>query len=148
MKENGILKNLRETFILAARDLALFPEGSEEYRRAEVAAMNTSRTVFELFGATAAEELREAGLKERSRIAEQMSRGRVATNFEKITESPEALAAFLSSLPVLTAPWDESLYRTFCDDCPSENCDAENCPHNAERGNPLWWLGLAAEADT
>ena len=74
-----------------------------------------------------------------------MSEAAPATNFKKITASPEALADFLGALPVLTAPWDESLYRTFCDDCPSENCDAENCPHNAERGNPLWWLGLAAE---
>ena len=35
MKENGILKNLRETYLIAAADLELFPEGSEEYRRAE-----------------------------------------------------------------------------------------------------------------
>ena len=60
MKEKGILKNLRETYLLAAADLELFPEDSEEYRRAEAEAMNTSRTVFELFGATAAEDLRAA----------------------------------------------------------------------------------------
>ncbi len=144
MNENSILKNLRETYLLAAADLALFPEGSREYRRAESTAMNTSRTVFELFGATAAEELREAGLKERSRVAERMSRGREKTNFEKITASPETLAAFLGGLPALSGPWDDAFHRTFCDDCPSENCDAENCPHNAERGNPLWWLGLTA----
>lgn len=109
MKENDILKNLRETYLLAAADLELFPEGSEEYRRAEVEAMNTSRTVFELYGATAAEDLRAAGLQERSRVAERMRRGHAATNFEKITASPEALAAFLSSLPVLSGPWDEAL---------------------------------------
>lgn len=73
MKENDILKNLRETYLLAAADLELFPEGSEEYRRAEVEAMNTSRTVFELYGATAAEDLRAAGLQERSRVAERMA---------------------------------------------------------------------------
>lgn len=104
MKENGILKSLRETYLRAAADLELFPEGSEEYRRAELAAMNTSRTVFELYGATAAEDLRAAGLQERSRVAERMRREHTATNFEKITASPEALAAFLSSLPLLAGP--------------------------------------------
>ena len=148
MKENDILKNLRETYLLAAADLELFPEGSEEYRRAEVAAMNTSRTVFELFGATAAEDLRAAGLEKRRQVAERMRRGLAETNFEKITASPAALADFLGSLPTLSGPWDDSFHRAFCDACPAENCDAENCPHNAERDNPLWWLGLAAEADT
>lgn len=70
MKEKeGILKNLRQTYLRAAADLEMFPEGSPEYRRAEFEAMNTSTTVFMLFGATAAEDLREAGLKERSRIS-------------------------------------------------------------------------------
>lgn len=68
------------------------------------------------------------------------------TNFAQITRSPEALAAFLADLPTLSGPWDDSFHRAFCDACPAENCDAENCPHNAERDNPLWWLGLAAEA--
>ena len=67
------------------------------------------------------------------------------SNFEKITASPEALADFLSALPLLGGPWDDSFHRAFCDDCPAENCGAENCPHNAERDNPLWWLRLAAE---
>ena len=122
MKENSILKSLRETYLRAAADLELFPEGSEEYRRAELAAMNTSRTVFELYGATAAEDLRAAGLQERSRVAERMRRGHAATNFEKITASPEALAAFLSSLPVLSGPWDEAFHRRYCDACPVEEC--------------------------
>ena len=143
MKENSILKSLRETYLSAAADLELFPEGSEEYRRAELAAMNTSRTVFELYGATAAEDLRAAGLQERSRVAERMRRGRAATNFEKITASPEALAAFLSSLPVLAGPWDEAFHRRYCDSCPAEECgECENKAIN----NPLWWLSLAAEA--
>ncbi len=144
MSENSILKNLRETYLLAAADLEIFPEGSQEYRRAEIAAMNTSRTVFELFGATAAEELREAGLKERGRVAERMSRSHEKTNFEKITESPEALAEFLGALPVLSGPWDDAFHRAFCDKCSAENCDGENCPHSAERDNPAWWLGLPA----
>lgn len=107
--------------------------------------MNTSRTVFELFGATAAEDLRAAGLQERSRIAERMRRaGHATTNFEKITASPEALATFLSSLPVLSGPWDEAFHRRYCDACSAEECgECENKALN----NPLWWLSLAAEVD-
>lgn len=142
---NDILGNLRETYLHAAADLEMFPEGSAEYRRAELAAMNTSRTVFELFGATAAEDLRAAGLQERSRIAERMRRaGHATTNFEKITASPEALAAFLSSLPVLSGPWDEAFHHRYCDACSAEECgECENKALN----NPLWWLSLAAEVD-
>ena len=62
--------------------------------------------------------------------------------FEKITESPEALADFLRRLPVLTAPWDEAFHRAYCDNCPAEDCDGCDRP---ERSNPLWYLGLAAE---
>lgn len=142
-QNENILKNLRETYLRAAADLGLFPEDSEEYRRAEMAAMNTSRTVFELFGETAAEELREAGLKERSRVAERISRGRMETNFEKITASPEALAAFLRSLPVLSGPWDDAFHNRVCAGCAAEDCD--NC-RREERNNPLWWLNLPAEA--
>ncbi|WP_322172305.1 hypothetical protein [Acutalibacter caecimuris] len=106
--------------------------------------MNTSRTVFELYGATAAEDLRAAGLQERSRVAERMRRGHAATNFEKITASPEALAAFLSSLPVLSGPWDEAFHHRYCDACSAEECgECENKALN----NPLWWLSLAAEVD-
>ena len=100
---NDILGNLRETYLHAAADLEMFPEGSAEYRRAELAAMNTSRTVFELFGATAAEDLRAAGLQERSRIAERMRRaGHATTNFEKITASRRL--SRLSSPPSLYSP--------------------------------------------
>lgn len=65
-------------------------------------------------------------------------------NFERITESPEALSEFLRALPVLSSPWNEAFYRYFCDNCPAENCD--ECSHT-ERDNPLWWLGLPPEAD-
>ena len=64
------------------------------------------------------------------------------TNFEKITASPEALGEFLASLSVAGGPWEEEFHRMFCDGCPAENCDDENCPHNAERNNPTWWLKL------
>ena len=64
------------------------------------------------------------------------------SNFENITVSPEALGEFLASLPFAGGPWEEVFHRMFCDGCPAENCDGENCPHNAERNNPTWWLKL------
>lgn len=66
------------------------------------------------------------------------------TNFEKITESPETLGAFLGSLPCLEGPWDTAFHRAFCDGCAAENCDAENCPNNDQRNNPGWWLRMEA----
>ena len=61
--DDSILTTLRDYFLLAAADLALYPEGSPEHSRAEHAAANTSRTVFELFGAAAAEALREEAVQ-------------------------------------------------------------------------------------
>lgn len=69
------------------------------------------------------------------------------TNFEKITATPEALGAFLASLSIADGPWDEAFHRMFCGECQSENCDAENCPHQNERTNPLWWLVQTAEGE-
>lgn len=66
-------------------------------------------------------------------------------NFERITASPEALGAFLASLPVLQGPWDDAFHRTFCDTCHVEDCDAEGCPHQAERNNPTWWIRQETE---
>ncbi len=63
-------------------------------------------------------------------------------NFENITVSPETLGKFLASLPAAGGPWEEEFHRMFCDGCPAENCNDENCPHNAERNNPTWWLKL------
>ncbi len=60
---DNILTTLRGYFLLAAADLALYPEDSPEHIRAEHSAANTSRTVFELFGAQAAEALREEAVK-------------------------------------------------------------------------------------
>lgn len=51
------------------------------------------------------------------------------SNFEKITATPEALGAFLASLPVATGPWDESFHEKFCASCEREECDTEHCPH-------------------
>ncbi len=67
------------------------------------------------------------------------------TNFEKVTKSREAFSDFLSSLSVIEGPWDEEFHKRFCHDCTADNCDAENCPHNAERSNPNWWLNLEAK---
>lgn len=62
--------------------------------------------------------------------------------YQKLTESPEALADFLRRLQVLTAPWDEAFHRAYCDKCSAENCDGCAIP---ERNNPLWYLGLPAD---
>ena len=64
-------------------------------------------------------------------------------NFEKITQSREALGEFLSSLPVVHGPWDTAFQSEFCARCTGENCDG--CAP-AERNSPFWWLGLPAEA--
>lgn len=37
----------------------------------------------------------------------------MATNFEEIARTPETLAAFLRSLPVLDGPWDEEFQRQY-----------------------------------
>ena len=61
--DRRILATLRKQFLLAAGDLALYPAESPEHIRAEHAAANTSRTVFELFGATEAAALREEAIR-------------------------------------------------------------------------------------
>ena len=37
--------------------------------------------------------------------------------FEKITASPEALAAFLGSIPAIETPWDDAFHRLYCSSC-------------------------------
>ena len=61
------------------------------------------------------------------------------TNFEKLTASPETLGAFLASIPTTGGPWDEAFHKAFCGGCGQEDCEP-TCPHQAERGNPAWWL--------
>ena len=62
----------------------------------------------------------------------------MGSRFERITESPDALAAVLVSIPTADAPWDMAFERVFCANCALENCDA--CPHkNVDRIR--WWLG-------
>ena len=51
------------------------------------------------------------------------------TNFEKITASPEALGAFLASLPVAIGPWDTEFQKMFCAECGRKDCDGKPCLH-------------------
>ena len=62
--------------------------------------------------------------------------------FEKITESPEALASLLRAIPAIETPWDDAFHRLCCSSCTADVCDDCRRP---ERDNPLWWLGLQAE---
>ena len=64
------------------------------------------------------------------------------TEYERITQSPQALAAFLRELPVIEAPWDQAFQKQYCAGCAAEDCDA--CPNEAYRNNPAWWLAQAA----
>lgn len=66
---------------------------------------------------------------------------RPRTIFEQITASPEILGAALARLNVVDAPWDKAFQEMFCDGCPYEDCPRV-CPHQEERNNPTWWLGL------
>ena len=52
------------------------------------------------------------------------------TNFEKITETPEALGELLASLTVIDSPWEDAFQKAFCAGCGLENCDVVECPHN------------------
>ncbi|MCX4374254.1 MAG: hypothetical protein OSJ58_21010 [Dysosmobacter sp.] len=46
------------------------------------------------------------------------------TEYERITESPQALAAFLRELPVIEAPWDRAFQKQYGAGCAVEDCDA------------------------
>lgn len=70
---------------------------------------------------------------------------RPQTVFEKLTASPAVLGAMLRELGAVNAPWDAEFQKQFCSSCPFEDCDEQGCPHQEERNNPEWWLGLEAE---
>lgn len=38
-------------------------------------------------------------------------------NYQSITASPEALAAFLGSIPAIETPWDDAFHRPYCSSC-------------------------------
>ena len=65
------------------------------------------------------------------------------TVFEKLTESPETLGAFLKSLPCIEGPWDTEFQERFCSECGRVTCDPD-CPNERFRNNPGWWLTLEA----
>ena len=65
------------------------------------------------------------------------------TEFERITQSPETLGAFLASLPCIEGPWDEAFHERVCNYCPAKDC--ENCQYEKYRNNPIWWLKLTDE---
>lgn len=60
------------------------------------------------------------------------------TNFERITQSPEALGEFLLTLPCIEGPWNEEFQKCFCAMCVEPEC--ENCPYENYRNAPVWWL--------
>ena len=66
------------------------------------------------------------------------------TYFDRITASPEALAEFLTAVPVIDGPWDTLFQRVFCENCPAQDCEYtgewEHCPHQEERNSPAWFL--------
>ena len=59
--------------------------------------------------------------------------------FEKITESPEALASLLRAIPAIETPWDDAFHRLYCSSCAAADCDDCRRP---ERDSPLWWLEM------
>jgi len=68
------------------------------------------------------------------------------TNFERITTSMEDMATFLTSLPVMSGPWDAAFDKHFCATCGVQDCNAEGCPHQEIRAAVIpWWLGMASE---
>ena len=45
-------------------------------------------------------------------------------NYQSITASPEALAAFLGSIPAIETPWDDAFHRLYCSSCAAADCAA------------------------
>lgn len=66
------------------------------------------------------------------------------TVFEQVIKDRETLAGMLTSLRAVNTPWDAAFQKAYCDKCELEDCDTQGCPHQAQRNNPLWWLGLEA----
>lgn len=67
------------------------------------------------------------------------------TNFERITASVEALGDFLKTIPTPEGPWDKEFQERRCAVCHLEDCDKGGCPHQDERNNPTWWLGMGVK---
>lgn len=67
------------------------------------------------------------------------------TNFDQITASPEALAAFIGSLIIPFGPWDDAFSHAFCAGCQAEDCTA--CPNQAKHSSVAWWLAQEVPPD-
>jgi Fe-S-cluster-containing dehydrogenase component len=66
-------------------------------------------------------------------------------NYEKYTSSPEMLEKLLKEVSTREEkPWEIAFNRIFCHECEHDTCP-EVCPHEEQRDNPGWWLGLEAE---
>lgn len=83
---------------------------------------------------------REGEAEAWEKLAEE-KKGVSMNNYQSITASPEALAAFLGSIPAIETPWDDAFHRLYCSSCSAADCDDCRRP---ERDSPLWWLGLPA----
>lgn len=59
-------------------------------------------------------------------------------NFQRITASREALAAFLGTIPAIETPWDDAFHRIYCSSCSAADCDDCRRP---ERDSPLTEIG-------
>lgn len=69
------------------------------------------------------------------------------TNFDRIRASQGTMATFLSSMPIMTGPWDKAFDKHFCATCPVQDCNAEGCPHKEIREAVIpWWLGLEVDS--
>lgn len=70
------------------------------------------------------------------------------TNFDRITESPEALASFLTRTTEDRDhdPWNDAFAGLFCSMCSAENCEDGICMNptlaNDRSARIAWWLGL------
>ena len=57
--------------------------------------------------------------------------------FEKVTESPEALASLLRALPAIETPWDDAFHRLYCSSCSAADCDDCRRPRLAQHVKAL-----------
>lgn len=53
--------------------------------------------------------------------------------FEKVTESPEALASLLRAIPAIETPWDDAFHRLCCSSCSAADCDDCRRPERIAR---------------
>lgn len=69
------------------------------------------------------------------------------TAFTAITESPEALAAFLAELPLIEGPWDTKMQKKRCAECQKEDGACELCPYFEEETRIKEYLEAEVERE-